>query len=93
MPPSISKRESETMLTTETFIKITSLLEEGYTYPFITEETGITFEGASTVGDAYFNGETEQLLRELQLAGLLELAAATLRSGKGWDEAAYRGRA
>jgi hypothetical protein len=30
---------------------------------------------------------TEQLLRDLQLAGVLELAAARLRSGQGWDEA------
>ena len=74
------------MLTTETFAKIISLLEEGYTYPSITEETGISFEEASAVGNAYFNGETEQFLREVQLAGLLELAAITLRSGKGWDE-------
>jgi len=29
------------MLTTETFDKTISLLEEGYTYPSITEEIGI----------------------------------------------------
>ena len=29
---------------------------------------------------------TEQLFRELELTGVLELAAAKLRSGQGWDE-------
>ena len=74
------------MLTTESFKKTISLLEEGWTYPFITEETGITPEEADAVGNAYFKGETNQFLREVQLAEFLELAAATLRSGKGWDE-------
>ena len=36
---------------------------------------------------AWFRGTTEQLFRELQLAGVLELAAARLRSGQGWEEA------
>jgi hypothetical protein len=35
---------------------------------------------------AWFRGTTEQLFRELELAGVLELAAALLRSGQGWDE-------
>jgi hypothetical protein len=74
------------MLTSETFDQIINLLEDGYTYPCITEKTGISFEDASAVGNAYLKGETEKLLREVQLAGLLELAAATLRSGEGWDE-------
>jgi len=46
----------------------------------------ITPEEASAVGTAYFKGETEQFFRELQLAIVLELAAAKLRSGEGWDE-------
>ena len=71
---------------TETFDKTISLLEEGYTYPSITKETGITPEDASAIGIAYFKGETEQMFRELQLAGVLELAALKLRSGDGWDE-------
>jgi hypothetical protein len=32
----------------------------------------------------WFNGTSEQVSRELQLAGVLE--AAALRSGMGWDE-------
>jgi hypothetical protein len=76
------------MLTTETFDQIISLLEDGYSYPSITEEIGITQDEATAVGSAYFKGETEQFRREVQLAGFLEVAAATLRSGKGWDEGA-----
>jgi hypothetical protein len=76
-----------TMLTTDTFEKALDLLELGYTFPAITEETGITTEDAEAVHIAWFNGTGEQLFRELQLAGVLELAAARLRSGQGWDEA------
>jgi hypothetical protein len=75
------------MLTTETFEKALDLLDLGYTFPSITEETGITTEDAEAVHVAWFNGTNDQLLRELQLAGILELAAARLRSGQGWDEA------
>jgi hypothetical protein len=32
---------------------------------------------------AWFKGTTEQLFREVQLAGVLEAAAARLRSGQG----------
>jgi hypothetical protein len=74
------------MLTTETVEKALDLLDLGYTYPSITEETGITAEDARAVGVAYFNGDAEQLGREVQLAGVLELAAAKLRSGENWDE-------
>ena len=63
-----------------------NLLEEGSTFPSITEQTGITTEDAEAVHIAWFKGTTEQLFRELQLAGVLELAAAKLRSGQGWDE-------
>jgi hypothetical protein len=52
----------------------------------ITEETGITTEDAEAVHVAWFSGTSEQASRELQLAGVLELAAARLRSGQGWDE-------
>jgi hypothetical protein len=76
------------MLTTETVEKTLNLLDEGYTFPSITEETGITSEDASAVGTAYFKGGTEQLFREVQLADVLELALAKLRCGKGWDEGA-----
>jgi hypothetical protein len=74
------------MLTTDTFEKALDLLEEGYTFPSITEETGITTEDAEAVHVAWFNGTSEQVHRELWLAGVLELAAARLRSGQGWQE-------
>ena len=34
----------------------------------------------------WFRGTTEQLFRELELAGVLELVAAKLRSGQGLDK-------
>jgi hypothetical protein len=74
------------MLTTDTFEKALDLLDSGYTFPLITEETGITTEDAEAVHVAWFNGTSEQVHRELQLAGLLELVVAKLRSGQGWDE-------
>jgi hypothetical protein len=75
------------MLTTETFEKAIDLLELGYTFPSITEKTGITTEDAEAVHVAWFNGTSEQVSRELQLAGVLEAAATRLRSGQGWGEA------
>ena len=74
------------MLTTETFEKALDLLELGCTFPSITEETGITIEDAEAVHIAWFKGTSEQVHRELQLVSVLELAAAKLRSGNGWDE-------
>ena len=74
------------MLTTDTFEKALDLLELGYTFPSISEETGITTEDTEAVHIAWFNGTSEQVSRELQLAGVLELAAARLRSGQGWQE-------
>ena|ERR1700687_650891 len=74
------------MLTTATLEKTLRLLDEGYTFASITEETGITLEDVEAVHVAWFRGTTEQLFRELELAGVLELAAARLRSGEGWDE-------
>lgn len=74
------------MLTTDTLEKALDLLELGYTFPSITEETGITTEDAEAVHIAWFNGTSEQVSRELQLAGVLELAATRLRTGQGWDE-------
>lgn len=74
------------MLTTDTLEKALDLLESGCTFRSITEETGITTEDAEAVHVAWFKGASEQVYRELQLAGVLELAAARLRSGKGWDE-------
>lgn len=85
-PPRYFKAQRGNMLTTETFENALDLLELGYTFPSITEETGITTEDAEAVHVAWFNGRSEQVSRELQLAGVLELAAARLRSGQGWDE-------
>ena len=74
------------MLTTDTFEKALDLLELGYTFPSITEETGITTEDAEAVHIAWFKGTSEQVSRELQLAGVLEAAATRLRAGQGWQE-------
>jgi hypothetical protein len=74
------------MLTTATLEQTLSLLDEGYTFPSIIEQTGITLEDVEIVHVAWFRGMTEQLLRELQLAGVLEAAATRLRTGQGWDE-------
>jgi len=71
------------MLTTEATGKALELLDEGYTFPSITEETGITTEDAEAVHIAWFKGTTEQLFREVQLAGVLEAAATRLRTGQG----------
>jgi hypothetical protein len=76
------------MLTKETLKKALSLVEEGYTFASIIEETGITLEDAEAVHVVWFNGTSEQLLRELRLAGVLEAAATRLRTGQGWDEGA-----
>src|ERR1019366_7512741 len=85
-PPRCFKSQRGNMMTTETFEKALDLLELGYTLPSITEETGITTEDAEAVHVAWFNGTSEQVHRELRLAGVLELAAARLRSGQGWNE-------
>jgi hypothetical protein len=74
------------MLTTDTFEKAVYLPELGYTFPSITKETGITTEDAEAVHVAWFNGTSEQVSRESHLAGVLELAAARLRTEQGWDE-------
>jgi hypothetical protein len=85
--PANFRQDEEIMLTIDTAKKALGLLDLGYTYPDIERETGITREDASAVASAYDKDETaEQLFRELQLAGVLELAAAKLRSGEGWQE-------
>lgn len=76
------------MLTTATLEKTLSLLDEGYNFASIIEKTGITLEDVEIVHVAWFRGTTEQLFRELQLGGVLELVAAKLRSGGGWDDGA-----
>ena len=47
------------MLTTDTFEKALDLLDLGYTFPSIAEETGITTEDAEAVHIAWFNGTSE----------------------------------
>ena len=74
------------MLTTETVEKAFDLLDLGYTYPSVTDETEMSPEDVSAVGNAYLAGQSEQLFRELQLAGVLEAAATRLRTGQGWQE-------
>jgi hypothetical protein len=44
------------MLTTENAGKALELLDEGYAFPSITEETGITTEDAEAVHVAWFKG-------------------------------------
>jgi hypothetical protein len=56
------------MLTTDRFEKALNLLELGYTFPSITEETGIKLEDVEAVHVAWFNGTSEQVTRELRLA-------------------------
>ena len=48
---------------------------------YLNDEPGKIVEGTE-VSD----GKTEQLFQEVRLADVLELAAAKLRSGEGWDE-------
>jgi len=74
------------MLATDTFERALDLLDLGYTFPSITEETGIATEDAEAVHVAWFNGTSEQVSRELQLSGVLDAAATRLRTGQGWDE-------
>jgi hypothetical protein len=74
------------MLTTDTFEQALDLLDLGDTFHSITEETGITAEDAEAVHVAWFNGTSEQVSRELQLAVVLEAASTRLRAGQGWDE-------
>jgi len=74
------------MLKTDAVEKALDLLDLGYTYPSITDETGMPPEDVSAVGNAYLSGQTDQLFRELKLASVLELAVGRLRSGQGWDK-------
>ena len=76
------------MLTATSLEKALSLLDEGYAFGSITEQTGITTEDAEAVYVAWFRGTTEQLIRELRLADVLEIASTRLRSGTGWQESA-----
>ncbi|HSY99185.1 MAG TPA: hypothetical protein VK788_06800 [Terriglobales bacterium] len=79
------------MLTTEAVEKAIEMYEGGATEAAVTEATeaavmeatGISRSEAQAVADAFNLGETERLLREVTLAGVLEAAAHALRSGRG----------
>lgn len=73
------------MLTTAILEKTLSLLDEGYTFPSITEETAITTEDAEAVHVAWFNGTPEQVSREIlhvYPAHVTKALAMALLSGK-----------
>jgi hypothetical protein len=71
------------MLTTEAVEKAIEMYEGGATEAAVPEATGISRSEAQAVADAFNVGETERLLREVTLAGVLEAAAQALRSGRG----------
>lgn len=71
------------MLTREAIEKALDLYEGGATESAVAEAAGIGHEEAKAVANALYVGETEQLLREVALAGVLEAAAQALRSGHG----------
>lgn len=71
------------MLTTEAVQKPSRLFDRGANESTVAKATGISPEGAKAIADALYIGETERLLREVPLAGLLEAAARALRNGQG----------
>jgi hypothetical protein len=71
------------MLTTEAIEKAIEMYEGGATEAAVAEGTGVSPDEAKVVADALYLGETERLLREVALAGVLETAAEALRSGRG----------
>ena len=71
------------MLTTKSIEKAIEMFEGGAIDSAVAEGTGISPEEATAVGDALYVGETERLLREVTLAGVLEAASHALRSGQG----------
>lgn len=71
------------MLTTEAIEKAIEMYEGGANESTVAEATGISREEAKAVTDALHLGETDRLFREVALAGVLEAAAAALRSGRG----------
>lgn len=71
------------MLTTEAIEKAIQMYESGATDSAVSQATGVSHDEAKAVADALYVGETERLLREVALAGVLEAAAQALRSGHG----------
>lgn len=71
------------MLTAEAIEKAIEMYESGATEAAVAEGTGVSLDEARVIADALYFGETERLLREVALAGVLEAAAVALRSGRG----------
>jgi len=70
------------MLTAEAIEKAIEMCESGATEAAVAERTGVSPAEARAVADALYLGETERLMREVALAGVLEAAAEALRSGR-----------
>jgi hypothetical protein len=70
------------MLSTDTIDKAIELFEGGANESAVAQATGLNNEEAKAVADALYLGETERLLREVRLAGVLEAAAQALRRGR-----------
>jgi hypothetical protein len=73
------------MLTTEALERAIELYEGGANESAVAEATGISHEEAKAVANALYLGETEQLLREVALAGVLEAAAQALEKRARFD--------
>jgi len=71
------------MLTTVAIEKAIEMFAGGAAEAAVSEGTGVSPAEARAVADALYLGETERLLREVALAGVLEAAAVALRSGRG----------
>lgn len=71
------------MLTREAIEQAIEMYEGGATESAVTTGIGISPDEAKAVADALCLGETERLLRQVALAGVLETAAEALRSGRG----------
>lgn len=63
------------MLTGEAIEKAIEMYKGGATDAAVAKGTGISPEEANAVAYALYLGETERLLREVALAGVLEAAA------------------
>ncbi len=71
------------MLTTEAVEKAIEMYEGGATESVVAKGTGISADEARAVAEVLHIGETDRLFREVALAGVLEVAAEALRSGRG----------
>jgi hypothetical protein len=71
------------MLSTMGIEKTIEMFEGGASEAAIAEWACINPDEAKAVAEALYLGQTECLLREVALAGVLEAAAQALRSGRG----------